>query len=112
MTDLSNQACEACQIGAPLLTEQELAECSSQIPEWQVGEDAGVKYLVRTFMFGNFVKAMAFANKVADLAEEHNHHPKIVVEWGKTEVSWWTHKIGGIHKNDAILAAKTDLLFS
>jgi len=55
---------------------------------------------------------MAFANEIAELAEQFNHHPAMTVEWGKVTICWWTHKIGGVHQNDAILAAKTDTLFT
>ena len=52
-----------------------------------------------------------FTNKVAKLAEEEDHHPEIVLEWGNVTVSWWSHKIKGLHKNDFICASKTDDLF-
>lgn len=110
MTELANQVCEACKAGTPLLTDAELAELMPQLAHWRVDQVNGVKRLVKTYTFPNFVSAMDFAHQVADLAEEHNHHPKLCVEWGKVEVSWWTHKISGIHHNDAVLAAKTDTL--
>ena len=55
-------------------------------------------------------ESLDFSNKVADLAESEDHHPKIVLEYGSVEVSWWSHKIKGLHKNDFICAAKTDLI--
>lgn len=112
MTQLSEETCEACRIGAPLLTSAELAELRVQIPAWRVVEEEGVKKLRREFDFKNFTEALAFANRVGDLAEAHNHHPAITVEWGKTTVVWWTHKIRGLHRNDAVLAAKTDVLLN
>ena len=54
---------------------------------------------------------LKFVSKVANLAEEEDHHPEIILEWGKVTVSWWSHKIKGLHKNDFIAAAKTDCLF-
>lgn len=110
MTDLHNQSCEACKAGAPTLTEQELTQAQAQLPNWRVEEVEGVLRFVRSFAFKDFAAAFAFAAKVGDLAEAHAHHPKLVVEWGKVEVSWWTHKIQGIHMNDAVMAAKTDSL--
>lgn len=110
MADLRNQNCEACKAGAPTLTQQELTEAQAQLPEWRVEEVAGVSRFVRLFAFKDFAAALAFAVKVGDLAEAHAHHPKLVVEWGKVEVCWWTHKIHGIHMNDAVMAAKTDSL--
>jgi 4a-hydroxytetrahydrobiopterin dehydratase len=68
--------------------------------------------LEREFKFKNFKQALAFANQVAELAEAEFHHPAILLEWGKVTVTWWTHAIKGLHKNDFICAAKTDALLS
>ncbi len=112
MTALCEETCTACRLGAPLLTAAELAELRRQIPAWRVVEEEGIKKLRREFSFKTFADALAFANRVGELAEGHDHHPVLAVEWGKTTVIWWTHKIRGLHRNDAILAAKTDLLFT
>ncbi len=112
MSDLSAGSCEPCRIGAPLLSDDELATLSSQISEWKIIEVDGVKQVTRQYSFKNFVEAIAFANKVGEIAEQEGHHPAILVEWGSTSVTWWTHKIKGLHKNDIIMAAKTDDLFS
>ena len=112
MKKLSENTCEACRVGAPLITDEERKALLPQIPEWQTRVIDGVEQLHRTYTFANFVKAMAFANRVGDIAEAEGHHPAIVVEWGKVQVRWWTHKINGLHKNDAIMAAKTDDIFS
>ena len=60
--------------------------------------------------FKNFEQALQFTNKLGTVAEQQNHHPAILTEWGKVTVSWWTHKIGGLHKNDFIMAARTDAI--
>jgi 4a-hydroxytetrahydrobiopterin dehydratase len=73
-------------------------------------EKDGIKRLERSFLFDDFAQALAFTNKVGQIAEEEGHHPDILTEWGRVTVSWWTHKIGGLHKNDFIMAAKTDNL--
>lgn len=112
MTQLSQETCEACRMGAPSLTSAELADLRRQIPAWRVVEEDGVKKLRQEFAFQTFADALAFANRVGELAEAHDHHPTLTVEWGKTTVVWWTHKIRGLHRNDAILAAKTDALIS
>lgn len=109
---LIQQTCEACSAGAPTLSEQELADALTQLPEWRVVKTASISLLEKAFSFSNFIEAVHFANAVAKIAEEVNHHPTLVVEWGRVKVQWWTHKIGGIHRNDAIMAAKTDRLFS
>ena len=71
-----------------------------------------IKRLTRNFMFKNFKQALDFTNKVGKIAEEEGHHPVMVTQWGKVKVSWWTHKIKGLHRNDFIMAAKTDNLYS
>ena len=110
MAELRQLKCVPCRGGEPTLTETEIAEMMSQVPEWQVLEVGGEKRLQRTFKFKNFTQALAFTNQVGELAEEQDHHPALLTEWGKVTVTWWTHKIGGLHKNDFIMAAKTDQL--
>ncbi|HXF86006.1 MAG TPA: 4a-hydroxytetrahydrobiopterin dehydratase [Anaerolineales bacterium] len=112
MNSLARQKCVACRGGEPTLTDAEIAELQPQVPEWQVKEVEGMKRLERVFKFKNFVQALEFANKIGAIAEEENHHPLLIVEWGRVTVSWWTHKIGGLHKNDFIMAAKVDELYS
>ena len=108
MTSLSQQECEACRADAPKISDQELRELMSQIPDWQVVVVDGVMQLQRVYEFPNFVDAMAFSNRVGELAEEAGHHPAILTEWGRVTINWWSHKIRGLHRNDLILAARTD----
>ena len=110
MTDLHQMKCVACRGGEPTLTDSEIEELRPQVPEWDVIEVEGVKRLERNFKLKNFIEAVAFTNKVAMTAEKEDHHPLIVTEWGRVKVQWWTHKIKGLHKNDFIMAAKTDNL--
>ncbi|MDO5059485.1 MAG: 4a-hydroxytetrahydrobiopterin dehydratase [Neisseria sp.] len=112
MTELSKQACEACRADAPKVTDEELAELIRLIPDWQPVVIDGVLQLKREYKFKNFKQAMAFSNRLADLAEAEGHHPGIFTEWGKVTVTWWSHSIGGLHRNDFIMAAKTDGLES
>ncbi|MCG3168933.1 MAG: putative pterin-4-alpha-carbinolamine dehydratase [Pseudomonadales bacterium] len=107
---LAEERCEACRADAPRVTDAELAELIAQIPDWQPEVIDGVLQLRREFRFRNFVDALAFTNRVGALAEETGHHPALLTEWGKVTVAWWTHKIRGLHRNDFILAAKTDQL--
>ncbi len=67
--------------------------------------------LQREFDFRNFEQAMAFSNRVGDIAEAEGHHPAILTEWGKVTITWWSHKIRGLHKNDLIMAARTDQVY-
>ncbi|MDO3387095.1 4a-hydroxytetrahydrobiopterin dehydratase [Gilvimarinus sp. SDUM040013] len=107
MTQLQEQTCEACRADAPKLTAEQIDALLVEAPGWQVEERGGIAQLNREFTFANFAEALAFAQKVGELAEAFDHHPMIVTEWGKATVYWWTHKIGGLHKNDFIMAAKT-----
>jgi len=91
-----------------MLTDAEIEDLLHQVPQWQVREVDGMKRLERTFKFKNFTQALEFTNKVGAIAEEEDHHPRIVTEWGRVNLQWWTHIIGGLHKNDFIMAAKTD----
>lgn len=108
MSELKNQTCEACQAGAPQVTDEELRDLIKEIPDWVPESRDGVLQLERVYKFKNFKKAWAFSNKVAQLAEDEFHHPSILLEWGKVTITWWTHAIGGLHRNDFIMAAKTD----
>ena len=108
MEKLAAGKCVACRKGEPRLTDAEIEDLLPQVPQWQVREVDGMKRLERTFKFKNFTQALEFTNKVGAIAEEEDHHPRIVTEWGRVNLQWWTHVIGGLHKNDFILAAKTD----
>ena len=111
MTDLSQQTCQACRADAPKISDEELKQLMPKIPHWSVIVVDGVMQLSREFKFRNFEQAMAFSNRVGEQAEAVNHHPAILTEWGKVTVTWWTHTIKGLHKNDLILAARTDEVY-
>lgn len=110
MENLTKAKCEACDAGASLVTEAEIKELQPQIPDWKIIEENNIRHLQRVFKFSNFADALGFTNKVGALAEENDHHPAILTEYGKVTVTWWSHKIKGLHKNDFIMAAKTDQL--
>ena len=110
-SDLTKRKCEACDASAPRATPEQVEEMTSKIPEWAIVEVEKNQRLRRVFKFQNFAEALAFTNEVGALAEEEGHHPKLVTEWGSTTVSWWMHKIKGLHVNDFIMAAKTDALY-
>lgn len=112
MSALQEMKCTACRRGEPTVTEEEIAEYHPQVPDWGINEVDGVKQLERAFKFKNFRQALDFTNKVGEIAEEEGHHPAILTEFGKVTVTWWTHKIGGLHQNDFIMAARTDDLFN
>jgi 4a-hydroxytetrahydrobiopterin dehydratase len=108
MNKLSQQKCVPCRGGEPTLTDKEIADLLPQVPEWVVVEREGIKHLERVFKTRNFAEALTFTNKVGALAEAEDHHPAILTEWGKVTVTYWTHIIKGLHRNDFILAAKID----
>ncbi|MBP1694249.1 MAG: 4a-hydroxytetrahydrobiopterin dehydratase [Chloroflexi bacterium] len=111
MGELKEQKCVPCRGGDPPLNNAEIAELKPQVPEWEVLERDGIKRLERVFRFKNFTEALAFTNRVGELAEAEDHHPAILTEWGRVTVTWWTHKIHGLHRNDFIMAAKTDAIY-
>ena len=83
-----------------------------QNPDWVPEVRDGIMQLERVYKFKNFKQAIAFTNKVGDMAEDEGHHPGLLTEWGKVTVTWWSHSIKGLHKNDFICAAKTDDVFN
>ncbi len=111
MNALVGMKCTACRRGEPTVTDEEIAEYHPQVPEWQIVERDGIKQLERVFKFPDFARALAFSNEVGALAEAEGHHPALLTEWGRVTVTWWTHKIKGLHRNDFIMAAKTDALY-
>lgn len=111
-TPLSQQDCEACRSDAPNVSGSELEDLLAQIPDWHTEVRNHEMQLERLFTFLNFQEALTFANHIGELAERVDHHPSLLVEWGKVTVCWWTHTIGGLHRNDFIMAAKTDRLFA
>ena len=108
--NLLKGSCEACRIDAPKVTNSEIESLMPQIPSWSILENDNIKRLVCSFAFLDYDQTVNFANSVTKLAEEEDHHPEIIIEWGKVTVSWWSHKIKGLHMNDFICAAKTDEL--
>ena len=116
MTDAADAAavlaerCVPCHGGSPLATPEEEAALTPLIPEWTKKERNGVPRLVRTFRFPDYPSTLAVTQRVGELADAEDHHPSLLTEWGKVTVSWWTHAIRGLHRNDFLMAAKTDAL--
>jgi len=110
MESLSEGKCEVCRAGAPTVTDEEKAGYLPRLPDWTVVERDGVERLQRVFPFADFAGALRFTNRVGEIAEAEGHHPAILTEWGRVTVTWWTHKIRGLHRNDFVMAARTDRL--
>jgi 4a-hydroxytetrahydrobiopterin dehydratase len=107
---LAQETCVACRGDSPTVTDSELGELQQQVPDWELVEEDGIRRLRRVFLFADFAQALAFSNDVGALAEAENHHPALLTEWGRVTVTWWTHAIRGLHRNDFVMAAKTDRL--
>jgi 4a-hydroxytetrahydrobiopterin dehydratase len=112
MTELKHQKCEVAGPGSPQVTDAELEEFRSQVPDWSIIERDDVKRLERVFQFKDFLTALDFTNKVGVIAEQEAHHPALLTEWGRVGVAWWTHSVDGLHRNDFIMAAKTDEIYA
>ena len=109
--DLTGLSCVASHHGDPCLTEVELEEYLPQIPGWNIIEEEGIKQLVRAYEFKDFCEALAFTNKISELADAEDHHPSIKTEWGMVTLTWWTHSVKGLHHNDLKMAAKSDVIY-
>jgi 4a-hydroxytetrahydrobiopterin dehydratase len=107
MATLASKTCVPCKGGTPALKGNALHEFSHQLPNWNVVDE---RHLTRAFSFPDFKEALAFVNRVGDVAEEQGHHPDILLAWGKVEITLWTHKVNGLTESDFIMAAKIDEL--
>lgn len=105
---LSDKRCVPCKGDVPALTRDEIQPLLQQVDGWELAEQAN--RIRRTFAFPDFRTALTFVNHVGELAEEMGHHPEIRFGWGHASVEIWTHKIGGLHENDFVLAARIDTL--
>ena len=78
------------------------------LPDWTVVEEDGIQKLRREYRFNDYLTLLALGKKFGEMAEQVNHHPVIVIEWGKVTIYWWTHTLNGLHRNDFIMAARCD----
>lgn len=108
MSDLATKSCIPCQGGVPPLEGDELRELQEQLGgDWEVIEG---HHLHKTWGFSDFKEALAFVNKVGELAEQEGHHPDFKLSYGRVEISMHTHKIDGLTESDFVMAAKIDQL--
>jgi 4a-hydroxytetrahydrobiopterin dehydratase len=110
--ELCDLQCVPCRGDVPAVTEQEMQTLLPSISDWRVEVHDNMERLERRFRFKDFAMALAFTNGVGKMAEEEDHHPELTTGWGYVSVRWWTHKIGGLHQNDFIMAARTDKLYN
>jgi 4a-hydroxytetrahydrobiopterin dehydratase len=111
MDELAQLHCLPIDANTSRLDEHEINQLKEQLSGWRIFEKEGELRLEKLFKFENFAQAIVFTDRVAREANSEDHHPALLTEWGKVTVTWWTHKIKGLHKNDFIMAAKTDRLF-
>ncbi len=111
MLDLAQEKCVACRADSPQVTDEEMEELLPQVPLWELRIEDDIKKIERSFRFRNFAEALEFTNAVGAIAEDEGHHPRLVTEWARVKVAWWTHKIRGLHRNDFLMSAKTDVAY-
>jgi 4a-hydroxytetrahydrobiopterin dehydratase len=112
MPGLAREKCVPCQGNVPPVSESERKDLLKQIPDWRIVERGGAPELERVFKFKEFRDGLNFVARVGDMAEAEDHHPAVLLEWGRVTVRWSTHKIRNLHRNDFIMASKTDALYS
>lgn len=109
--DLSTKHCVPCEGGMPPLTDEKEDELKASTPDWILLRNDGqtvVHKLRRQFSFADFKEAIAFVNKVAEVAESEGHHPDIYIFYNKVQIELFTHAVGGLSENDFIMASKID----
>jgi 4a-hydroxytetrahydrobiopterin dehydratase len=109
--ELADRHCASIGEDESPLAEEQVDELKADFPQWQVTTVDGEDRLKRSFAFDDFGGALDFTVAVGKTAEEEDHHPSLITEWGEVTVTWWTHKIGGLHQNDFVMAAKTDRIY-
>ncbi len=108
MSPLASQRCAALPKGTAALSAERIRQLLAETPGWSVDEKTGE--LRREYRFATYAQTVAFANAVGFLAERQDHHPDLLVSWGRCEVRYSTHSVGGLSENDFISAAKIDAL--
>ncbi|WP_373186346.1 4a-hydroxytetrahydrobiopterin dehydratase [Halopseudomonas sp.] len=108
MGNLATESLDTSKEGAKVLEEQEARELLASLDGWSLISVEGVPRLEKVYSFKDFKQALAFTNQIGALAEDVGHHPALLTEWGKVTVTWWSHNLGGVHRNDLIMAARTE----
>jgi 4a-hydroxytetrahydrobiopterin dehydratase len=111
MDELAQLHCSPVTTNTPRLNDRDVSQLKAKLPGWTTSEKDGELHLEKSFQFEDFNQAIAFTDQVAQIANKEDHHPTLLTEWGKVTVTWWTHKIRGLHQNDFIMAAKTEQLY-
>ena len=106
--ELTQKKCKPCEGGMPALALDEANKLFEEIQSWTLKDGR----IYKKFKFKDFIEAMEFVNKIANIAEQEGHHPDISIHWNIVEIELWTHAIKGLSENDFILAAKIDEILS
>ncbi|HYJ12291.1 MAG TPA: 4a-hydroxytetrahydrobiopterin dehydratase [Thermomicrobiales bacterium] len=110
--ELAHEQCESCHTGATRVADDELASLLAAVPGWELVTVGDIPRLRRVFRMDGWEPAVSLSNRIAEAAREQDHHPSILIEWGKVTVEWWTHSIRGLHRNDFVMAAKVNDIVS
>jgi 4a-hydroxytetrahydrobiopterin dehydratase len=103
---LAERRCKPCKGNMPPMKGEDLARYRKELGDgWNV---IGEHHLEKAFKLKDWHEAVALTDRIAELADQEDHHPDIVLSYGKVKVTLWTHKIDGLSENDFILAAKID----
>jgi len=105
MSNLASKTCVPCRGGVPPVKGAALDVLLKQVSGWSVVNE---HHLTKAYKFPDFRQALAFVNRVGEIAEQQGHHPDIFLAWGKVEITIWTHAIDGLTESDFIMAAKID----
>lgn len=112
LQNLCALTCEPCKGGVPQIDAQLKMTYLDALATWDIHKVDDIERLHRCYTFKNFAQALEFTQKIGELAEINGHHPSLLTEWGKVTVSWWTHKIKGLHETDFILAGRTEDIYN
>jgi len=110
MDALADRVCVPCRRGGSPLSSRQAGELAAELsPDWTVVDG---HHLVRRLHFPDFASALAFTNRIGQIAEDLDHHPDLMLGWGRVEITIWTHVIDGLSENDFIFAARVDRLLT
>ena len=108
MNTLADEKIQLSKKGDPALDNQAITDLLAQLPGWELVVENGVEKIQRQYKFRDYLMILDLGHKIGMIGEQVNHHPVMLTEWGRLTVTWWTHVIGGLHRNDFIMAAKCD----
>ena len=113
MNELHQESCVPIRQGkAQALTDEALKSLLEELPAWLLEHRDSTTVITRIYLFKRYIDALRFVQNLGEQAQAEDHHPVMVVEWGRVGVTWWTHTLNGVHRNDAIMAARSDQIYA